>query len=129
MNREIITPSTVHKPTTVYSHALRVGDMVYLAGQAPHHFSGEVVPPSDPEGQVRRAFENMRAVLEASRVAFKDIVRLTVLARSADMFPVFWKVAGEYLGDNQPAVTMVVVKGLAGREYLLEFDSIAAIPG
>jgi enamine deaminase RidA (YjgF/YER057c/UK114 family) len=124
MHREVITPDTVHKPTTYYSHAVRVNDVIYTAGQAPHTFSGEVWPMTDPEGQVRCAFENMVAVLKASRAEFRDIVRLTVLVRNSQVIPAFWKVARTYLGENTPAVTMAVVKGLAGPEYLLEFDAI-----
>ena len=124
MKREIISPSTLHKPTTFYSHAIRIDDLIYTSGQAPHVFSGEVWPMSDPEGQARCAFTNMSKVLNASNAQFKDIVRMTVLVRHSDVIPVFWKVAKEYLGDNTPSVTMAVVKGLAGREYLLEFDAI-----
>lgn len=126
MNREIISPETVHKPTTYYSHAVRIGDIVYTAGQAPHVFSGEVWPKTDPEGQVRCAFENMVAVLKASNANFGDIVRMNVLVRAAEVIPVFWKVAREYLGNTQPAVTMAVVKGLAGPDYLLEFEAIVS---
>lgn len=124
MRREVITPDTVHKPTTYYSHAVRVNDVIYTAGQAPHVFSGEVWPMSDAEGQVRCAFENLAAVLKASKVEFKDIVRMTVLVRNTQVIPAFWKVARAYLGENTPAVTVAVVKGLAGTEYLLEVDAI-----
>lgn len=124
MNRIEISPENVHKPTTYYSHAVHLDDIVYTAGQAPHVYNGDVWPKSDPEGQVKCTFENMKLVLDASHTKFTDIVRLNVLLRNSNMIPYFWKVAKDYLGENYPAVTIAIVRGLAGPDYLLEFDAI-----
>jgi enamine deaminase RidA (YjgF/YER057c/UK114 family) len=125
MARQILSPDTVHKPTTYYSHAIVVGKVVYLAGQAPHDISGAVWDPSDPGGQIRHVFENMARVLDAAGASFTDIVRMTVLLRQAEQFPLVWDVAKAYLGSHQPAMTAAVVDGLAGQDYLLEIDAIA----
>lgn len=125
MPRQILSPDTVHKPTTYYSHATVVNNIVYLAGQAPHDITGAVWDPSDPGGQIRNVFENMARVLEAAGAHFTDIVRITILLRHTEHFPLVWEVARTYLGDHQPAVTTAVVDGLAGQDYLLEIDAIA----
>jgi 2-iminobutanoate/2-iminopropanoate deaminase len=125
MSRKVLFPDTVHKPTTYYSHAIVIDNIIYLAGQAPHDFSGVVWPPADPAGQVRRVFENMYEVLKAAGATFDDVVRMSVLVRRADLFPLIWQVAKEYLADHKPAITGVVVSGLAGADYLLEIDAIA----
>jgi 2-iminobutanoate/2-iminopropanoate deaminase len=129
MARQIISPDTVHKPTTYYSHALAIDDMVYLAGQAPHDPAGTVWPASDPAGQVRHAFENMAEVLKAARAGFRDIVRMTVFVRHEDLLPLVWEEARRRLGDWRPAMTVAVVDGLAGKDYLLEVDAIAVRGG
>lgn len=126
MPRKILSPPTVHKPTTYYSHAIAFEEVVYLAGQAPHDLTGAVIPPENPEGQVRQVFENMKAVLEAAEADFGQVARMSVLVRRADIFPIFWKVARQYLGEHCPAVTAAVVKGLAGADYLVEIDAIVA---
>jgi 2-iminobutanoate/2-iminopropanoate deaminase len=125
MTRKILRPDTVHKPTTVYSHAMVIGDTIYTAGQAPHNLAGEVWPPSDPEGQVRRVFDNLGLVLEAAGVGFDAIDRMSVFVRTPEVLSHVWAIAPHYLGGNQPAITMAVVDGLAGPEYLLEVDAIA----
>lgn len=127
MARQVLSPDTVHKPTTYYSHAVVVQNVVYLAGQAPHDATGAVWDPSDPAGQVRRVFENMAEVLKAAQAGFGDVVRLTILVRRADLVEVVWQVAREYLDLHRPAVTIATVDGLAGRDYLLEMDAVAVL--
>lgn len=125
MPRQMLSPETVHKPTTYYSHGIVIDNVVYLAGQAPHDVSGAVWPSSDPTGQVRYVFENISEVLKAAGATFNDIVRMTVLVRHPDLFPLVWQMAEDYLGDHKPAITGAVVEGLAGADYLLEIDTIA----
>ena len=123
--RRVLSPDTVHKPTTVYSHAIAVGDTVYTAGQAPHTLNGDVWPRSDPGGQVRRAFDNLGRVLEAAETDFAHITHMTIFVRSHQLLSQIWSIASEYLGENHPAVTIAVVEGLAGPDYLLELDAVA----
>jgi len=125
MARQILSPDTVHKPTTYYSHATVVGNVVYLAGQAPHDINGAVWDPSDPVGQIHHVFENLARVLDAAGANFSDIVRLTVLLRRSEHFSLVWDVAQAFLGGHRPAVTAAVVDGLADQDYLLEIDAIA----
>ena len=126
MSRIVISPKNIHKPTTYYSHAVQLDDVVYTAGQAPHVFNGDVWPMNDPEGQVKCTFENMQLILNAAELTFEEIVRLNVFVRNREVISHFWKVAHSYLGENLPAVTISVVRGLAGPDYLLEFDAIVS---
>lgn len=125
MPRLVLSPDTVHKPTTYYSHGIVIDNVVYLAGQAPHDITGAVWTTADPPGQVRRVFENMSEVLKAAGASFDDVVRMIVLVRRTELFPLIWQVAKDYLGDHKPAITGAVVEGLAGVDYLLEIDTIA----
>ena len=127
MARQVLSPDTVHKPTTYYSHAVLVENVVYLAGQAPHDVTGAVWDPADPAGQVRRVFENMAEVLKAAQAGFSDVVRLTILLRRTELAEVVWQVAREYLETHRPAITVATVDGLAGSDYLLEMDAVAII--
>jgi 2-iminobutanoate/2-iminopropanoate deaminase len=125
MTAHVVSPDTVHKPTTYYSHAMVTKGMVYTAGQAPHDLHGKVLPPSDSRMQIRQVFENMRAVLTASYSSFDNVVQIRIFLRERDILHEFWQIAREYFHDNHPAVTISVVDGLAGSDYLLEMDVIA----
>ena len=125
MARQILTPEKVHKPTTFYSHAAVIHDVVYSAGQAPHDEAGVVWPMSDIPGQVRQALENLKVVLHAGGAEFSDIAKMTLFARTSEVIPIFWEIIKDYLTDNQPAITVSVVSGLAGSQYMLEVEAIA----
>ncbi len=129
MSRRIFSPDTVHKPGTVFSHVAIVGDVIYLAGQSPHERSGAVVDPTDPARQFRQVFDNIREVLKAAESSFQDVVRLTVYLRKREHVPLFWEIAQENLGRHRPAISLVIVEGLAKPELLLEVDTIAVKDG
>jgi 2-iminobutanoate/2-iminopropanoate deaminase len=123
--RRIVSAAGVHQPTTYYSHAAVADGTVYTAGQAPHATDGSVVDPGDPRAQVRQVWDNMQKVLAAAGLTTNDIVRLCVFLRSRELIPVFWEIAGEYLGMTHPAATVAVVPGLADNRYLLEMEAVA----
>ncbi len=125
MSRQVLSPETVHKPTTYYSHAVVINEMVYSAGQAPHDVTGAVWPMSDIPGQVRRSLDNMTEVLKAGGATFSDVVKLTLFVRSKQVIPAFWEIIREYLNDTEPVITIAVVDGLAGKQYMLEVEAIA----
>ena len=64
-----LTPiATPNAPQAIgtYSQAIRAGDTVYLSGQIPlDPATGELVT-GDIEAQVRRVFDNLKAVAEAA---------------------------------------------------------------
>ncbi len=93
-----------------YSQAIKVGNTVYLSGTTGRDLEGRIVG-SDPKDQSVRALENMKAVLEAAGTNMENVVKLTV-----------------YFSRDPPATTMVLVKGLARRDVLVEFDAIAVCP-
>lgn len=125
MPRRVLRPSTVHRPTTYYSHGIDVGNVVYTSGQAPHDPAGNVWDPSDRAGHIRSAFKNMAEVLQAGDASFDDVARMTILLRHTEHIDTVWEVAGEFFGDHRPAVTLAIVPGLADPDYLIELDAIA----
>ena len=125
MPRRVLRPSSVHQPTTYYSHGIDLGNVIYTAGQAPHDANGDVWDPSDVEGHIRAAFRNMADVLRAGNVSFENVARMTIFLRHAEHISAVWEVGREFLGEHRPAVTLAVVSGLAGLDYLIELDAIA----
>ena len=75
-----IPVSTAHAPNAIgtYSQAIKAGNTVYLSGQIPlDPATGELVT-GDIEAQVRRVFDNLRAVARAAGGELADAVKLTV---------------------------------------------------
>ena len=78
MSKEIISAENAPKAVGPYSHAVKVGNMMFLSGQIPlDPKSGEIVGKTIKE-QTNQCFNNINAVLEAGSFNFGDIVSCDV---------------------------------------------------
>jgi reactive intermediate/imine deaminase len=106
-----------------YSQAIRAGDTVYLSGQIPlDPATGELVP-GDMEAQVRRVFENLKAVAEASGGDLSRLVKLNVYLTDLGHFALVNRVMAEYFTEPYPARAAVGVASLP-RGATVEMDGI-----
>src|SRR3989337_1077487 len=123
MTKEIITPSNVH-PARGYSHAIKVGNTVYVSGQVGIGADNQVAPGGF-EAQARQALENLKQVLEAAGASLKDVVKLNTYVKTVDFMPGYRDLRRSYFGDHYPASTLVQVAGLARPEFLIEIEAVA----
>jgi reactive intermediate/imine deaminase len=106
-----------------YSQAIRAGDTVYLSGQIPlDPASGELVP-GDMEAQVRRVFENLKAVAEAAGGDLSRVVKLTVYLTDLAHFALVNRVMAEYFTPPYPARAALGVAALP-KGAAVEMDGI-----
>lgn len=110
-----------------YSPAIRSDGFLFVAGQVGSREDGS--PEPDFEQQVRRAFENLNAVLAAAGCSFDDVVDVTVfMIDPAQRFERAWAVVPEYWGEAPfPTATVVGVTWLAGFDF--EIKVTAKLPG
>jgi 2-iminobutanoate/2-iminopropanoate deaminase len=112
-------------PATVYSQAVRVGDLVFVAGQPGVEFrSGKTA--DDFETQARQAFENLCIVLRASGSSLRQVVKTTVWLRDAENFDSLNKVYAEYFPANAPARSTPIVD-LPKPNLQISIEAIAAV--
>lgn len=131
MKKTIIEPGTVHKPPISYSHAIVVegGKMIFVSGQCSLDEKGEIVGPGDMRAQTRQCLENLKMVLESCGATMRDVVKTTVFAIDAPYFRNNCAdIRAQYFQDHFPASTLVEVRCLARKEYLVEIEAIAVIP-
>jgi enamine deaminase RidA (YjgF/YER057c/UK114 family) len=65
-------------PDGPFSHGVKVGNLVFLAGQAAVDQEGRVVGKGDIEAQTTQTLENLQLVLEAAGATFDDVATITV---------------------------------------------------
>jgi reactive intermediate/imine deaminase len=122
------TVSTEDAPRAIgtYSQAIRVGSTVYMSGQIPlDPKSGELVA-GDMEAQVRRVFDNLRAVAIASGGDLSHVVKLNVFLTDLAHFALVNRVMAEYFEQPYPARAAVGVAALP-RGAAVEMDAILAL--
>ena len=112
MSRTIIATPHAPKAIGTYSQAVKTGTTVYLPGQIPlNPATGELVP-GDMEAQVRRAFENLKAVAVAAGGDLSRLVKVNVYLTDLANFALVNKVMAEYCPEPYPARAAVGVAAL-----------------
>ena len=109
-----------------YSPAVRSNGFLFVSGQVGSRDDGS--PEPDLRAQVRRAFDNLNAVLAAAGCTFDDVVDATVfVVDPASNLETIWSVVPEYWGDAPyPALTGIGVTWLFGFQF--EIKVIARLP-
>ena len=126
MNRETISTDKAPKAIGPYEQAVRVGDLIYTAGQIPiDPKTGNLIDGGIVE-QTRQVLENLKAVLEAGGASLDTVIKATVFLKNMADFAALNEVYGLYLGKAKPARSTVAVADLP-RGALVEIDMVATI--
>src|SRR5262245_11016832 len=108
-----------------YSQAIRVGDLVFTAGQPGIAPETGVVAVEDFESQARQAIANLRAVLEDAGSCLEHVVRVTCFVTQADAFATLNSLFSEYFPTEPPVRSTPVVA--LPRGLLFSIDAIAVV--
>ncbi|ROR34140.1 RidA family protein [Inmirania thermothiophila] len=127
MKREAIHTEHAPKAIGTYSQAVRAGATVYLSGQIPLDPATMQLVDDGIEAQVRRVFENLRAVARAAGGDLADIVKLTVYLPDLGHFPVVNEIMAQYFEPPYPARAAVGVAALP-MGAAVEMDAILVLP-
>jgi len=114
------------KAIGTYSQAIKAGNTVYLSGQIPlDPVTGELVA-GGMEAQVRRVFDNLRAVAGAAGGDFGHVVKLNVFLTDLGHFALVNKVMSEYFVQPYPARAAIGVAALP-KGAAVEMDCVLVL--
>ena len=127
--KEIITPERGPHPLPwPYSHGIKVGDTLYVAGQVALDEELRLVGPGDPEAQARQTWKNIQLVVEAAGGKVTDVVRVTTYVVDLDHVEAIHGVRREFFPDGDfPTATVVQAAKLGLPGLLLETEAFAVI--
>jgi 2-iminobutanoate/2-iminopropanoate deaminase len=111
------------------SLGFRVGDMIYLSGQASIDESGAVVGAGDFDAQAEQTFANIRRVLEHAGASMEKIVKVTIYLTDMGNFPKILDLRERHFSKPYPADTIVEVSALGLPELEIEIEAIALVDG
>ena len=124
MTKSIIKPSRAAPVGGPYSHGVRVGDLLFCAGQIP------VVPESgqlldgDIRAQTERTLENLKIILQDQGLTLDNVVKTTVFMTNLGDFAAMNEAYGRFFTRDCPARTTVQVAALP-RGAQVEIEAIA----
>lgn len=123
----VLNPPAMHKPTS-YSHAVRKGNTLYMAGQVALDPQGSIVGPGDAKAQTEQVMKNMKAVVEAAGGTIDDVMKVTVYTTNVAYRDDILAVRNRHFSSSSlPASTFIVVAGLARPEFLVEIEAVAEL--
>ena len=123
-----INPPGLSTPTT-YSHIVRAGKTLYIAGQVGADATGKVAGSGMVE-QLEQVLKNLQTALKSQGADFSHIARITIYTTDVDAFraPDAAAVRARYFGTHLPASTLVGVARLASPDFKVEIEATAVLP-
>ena len=109
------------------SQGLRVGDLLFVSGQAGIDEKGQLVGIGDFDAQADQTFRNLARVLEAGGSSLAHVVKVTIFLTDMANFPKIVELRGKWFTPPYPADTIVQVQSLYRPEVMLEIEAIAVV--
>ena len=109
-----------------YSHAVRVGELLFCSGQIPLDASSGELVGETPAEQARRCLENLQQVCAAAGTTLARAVRLTIYTTDLGAFAEINETYASFFAAEPPARAAVGVAALP-KSALVEIDAIVAL--
>jgi len=126
MSKQIISTTNAPAAIGTYSQATRVGNTIWVSGQIPMDPATKELVTGDMEAQVRRVFENMKAIVLASGASLDEVVKVSIFLIDLAHFALVNKVMAEYFREPYPARAAIGVASLP-RGAQIEAECIVAL--
>ena len=112
MEKQIIATDKAPAAIGPYSQGVRIGDLIYTAGQAGLVPGTKEFAGPDIESQTRQTLENIKAILKAGGSCMKHVVKTTVFVIDLSEFARMNAVYAEFFAERPPARSTVQVAAI-----------------
>jgi 2-iminobutanoate/2-iminopropanoate deaminase len=112
MKKKIVQTENAPAAVGPYSQAVKIGKLVYTAGQIPLDPATGKMVEGDVQAQTDRVLQNLQAVLEAAGSSLSNVVKTTVFLQDMADFAAMNEVYGRYFNEKPPARSAVEVAAL-----------------
>jgi len=125
MKKEVIAVDKLPKPPVPYSHCVKAGNFLFIAGQVGVDPTSNQLKGTSIREQTEQALRNMDTVLKAAGSSMEQVVKTTVFISDFRDFEEMNKVYAKFFPTNQPARTTVQV--VLYDRFKVEIEAIAII--
>lgn len=123
-SKQIIKPAASAPAAGPYNHAVRVGDLLFCAGQIPLDPATGNLVPGDIKAQAERVLLNIKAILDDQHLTFANVVKSTVFLTNLADFAGMNEVYAKFFTADFPARSTIQVAALP-RSANVEIEVIA----
>jgi 2-iminobutanoate/2-iminopropanoate deaminase len=124
MTRQIVTSPSAPKALGPYSHANRLGNLVFCSGQLGLDPASGALMEGGVQAQTRQALANLSAVLQAAGSSLQRVLKTTVFLADMNDFAAMNAIYGEHFPTQPPARTTIAALALP-KGALVEIECIA----
>ena len=128
-NRKAVSTGSPYEPIIGISRAVRIGNIVAVAGTAPLGPDGKTVAPGDAAAQARRCFEISRDALQQLGATLHDVIRTRIILTRIDDWEAVAAVHGEFFRDIRPVNTIMQIDRFIDPAWLIETEVDAVVGG
>jgi 2-iminobutanoate/2-iminopropanoate deaminase len=126
MEKRIIVTPEAPEPIGPYNQAVMAGNLLFISGQVAINPKNGAIEAKDIFEETHQVMHNLRAVLHASGLDFKNVVKTTIFLTDMTLFTSVNEVYGKYFNGEFPARETVAVRGLP-KNVNVEISMIAVI--
>ncbi len=126
MSRSIISTPNAPQAIGTYSQAEKCGNTLYVSGQIPLDPKSGELRTGDMEPQIRRVFENLKAIINAAGGDFSHVAKLNVFLTDLSHFALVNKIMSEYFQQPYPARAAIGVAALP-KGAAVEMDCVVEL--
>jgi 2-iminobutanoate/2-iminopropanoate deaminase len=122
--KTIIKPAKAAPAVGPYNHAVRIGDLLFCAGQIPLDPATGNLVAGDVKAQTERVLQNIKLILDDQKLTFTNVVKSTVFLTNLGDFAAMNEVYAKYFTADFPARSTIQVSALP-RGASVEIEVIA----
>ncbi|HEY3289903.1 MAG TPA: RidA family protein [Anaerolineae bacterium] len=125
--RQNISSGTRWEVEVGYSRAVRIDNLIEVAGTTATDENGQTVAPGNPYAQTRYALAKIEIALRAVGATMNDVIRTRMYVTDIKQWEQYGRAHGEVFKDIRPAATMVEVRALISPDLMVEIEVTAIV--
>jgi 2-iminobutanoate/2-iminopropanoate deaminase len=124
--RRIIRTDRAPQPIGPYSQGVVANGFLFVAGQVGANPQTRQLVSESFEAEAKQVMENIRAILQAAGLDFRNVVKTTIYLKDIGQFAQVNQIYGQYFTNEPPARETVQIAALPGGANI-EISVVAAV--